>query len=180
MADDKLDELYHLELKPGYDPFERDHGRARDPIKRLRRLLKCAKDVGFVARWGRTLPAVALASPPESPDVLARCADGPAAGRRLVLTRAPLFLRVTFAPATLVWSGLDHLYHVPPPDDLVYVYRRLGEPTAAVLDWSERNQRHAELVELATYSAVSEIPDDATLRVSERWRDWCVKQVPKC
>jgi hypothetical protein len=63
--------------------------------------------------------------------------DGPAAGQTLALRSAPPFLRVV-EKRTLVdseWDALDQPGDVAHEDELVHVYRRVGEASWAFLDF---------------------------------------------
>ena len=175
---DRTDETFHIELKPVADPAYRREGIRREPIKRLKRLLKFAgRECGFRIRWGRSPSPIELtdAEQPETPMI--QFTDGPAAGRTLMLQRAPLFLRVTYDPNRLKWDALDQLADVPIAPEEITVYRRVGEPSAAYLDWTERGRRRGGKFAIATYVLASEQPDDATARDTKKWRKWCWAQV---
>ena len=135
-------ETFHLELKPLADPRYRREGIRHAPIKRLKRLLKFAgRACGFRIRWGRSPSPVELTDAEQAETPMIRFTDGPAAGRTLMLQRAPLFLRVTYDPNRLKWDALDPLTDTPIAPEQITVYRRVGEPSAAYLDWTENGRR---------------------------------------
>lgn len=167
---------YLLELKPCADPYRR-HGIDRDPIYRLKRLLKyAARDCGFKIDWGRRPPLDALDA--ETSPVI-RFADGPAAEALLMLKRAPLFLRVVYNATEQRWDALDQLTDKPAATELIFVYRRQGEAAVAMIDWTERGRRVGGRFASATYSHVEPQPDDATVRATKLWQEWCWAQVKK-
>lgn len=163
-------DTYLLELKPCADPYHRNHGITREPIYRLKRLLKyAARECGFRIDWGRT------SSPAEDPMI--RFADGPAAEQLLMLRRAPLFLRVVFDTGNQQWDALDQLADRPAAGEAIWVYRREGEPNVCRLDWTVKGRRVGGRFASATYRVVAEQPDDATMRDTQLWRQWCWDQV---
>jgi len=165
-------DTYLLDLKPGPDPYRR-HGINREPIYRLKRLLKfAARDCGFKIEWGRI--------PPPTGNPMIRFSDGPAAEQLLMLKRAPLFLRVTLHTLKQEWNALDQLADKPEPGEAIFVYRRVGEPSYAMIDWTEGRRRVGGKFAAATYAYVAQQPDDATLRNTEKWQAWCVSQVKQC
>lgn len=162
---------YLLDLKPGPDPYRR-HGINREPIYRLKRLLKyAARECGFRVEWGR--------SPLPSGNPMIRFRDGPAKEALLMLKRAPLFLRVVFNTLKQEWNALDQLTDKPDPGEVIFVYRRVGEPSYAMIDWTERGRRVGGKFAGANYRHVAEQPDDATVRDQTRWQEWCWAQVKK-
>jgi hypothetical protein len=169
-------ETYHLELKPGPDPLQRQ-GISREPIKRLRRLLRIAgRECGFRVRWGQSTPPVELSERDEFGGPMIRFTDGPAANQRLMLRRAPLYLRVTFDTIKKKWNAIDQLADTPAAGEAVFAYRRQGEPSVAMIDWTEKGRRRGGCFSVATYAVVAEQPDDATMRDTKLWREWCYAQ----
>ena len=174
------DETYHIELKPCADPLHRHHGITRDPIQRLRRLLKVAgRDLGFRVSWGRPAPPAELVEMLEQGGTVIRFTDGPAAGRTLMLRRGPLYLRVTFDVNRLKWDALDQVTDTPNAPEAVFVYRRVGEPSAAFIDWTEHGKRRGGCFAVASYAVVAEQPADDVMRDTEKWQAWCWAQVGK-
>lgn len=105
---------------------------------------------------------------------MSRFLDGPARGVDLELRRAPLLLRVTRSPSG-DWDALDQLDDEPKPDEIIYVYRREGEPTRAMVDWCDKGgRRRGGCREFADYQYVADAPVDAVLRNTDRWRDWAM------
>lgn len=167
-------ETYLIEFKPGRDPYER-HGISRSPIYRLKRLLKfAARDCGFRIEWGRK-PPDELRDATGNPMI--RFVDGPAAEALLMLKRAPLFLRVVFNTEEQQWDALDQLIDKPKAADAIFVYRRQGDANVAMIDWTEKGRRVGGRFASATYSYVEPQPDDATMRDTKLWREWCWAQV---
>jgi hypothetical protein len=173
-------ETYHLELKPAGDPLYRRTGHSRAPLYRLRLLLKHAgRECGFRIRWGRASPPVEPLDREHLEHAMIRLTDGPAAGQTLLLRRAPLYLRVVFNLATRKWDGLDQLGDTPQPGELIYAYRRVAKPGSCMLDWTEKGRRRGGCFAVASYAVVADPPDEATLRATEAWRQWCWDQVGK-
>ena len=161
-------ETYHLSFTCGADPYYRRRGIRRDPLCRLKRLLKFAKrECGFDARWATTTthPTGAMIS----------FENGAAAGQRLMLKRAPLYLRVVFTGDK--WDALDQLTDTPAAHESIAVYVRIGAPSECFLDWTQKGRRRGARFACATYRAVPDPPDDATLRNTEAWREWCRARV---
>jgi hypothetical protein len=180
MPADLSSDTFILELKPGPDPLKRQ-GINREPIYRLRRLLKlAARECGFRVKWGQITPAIELREPErEYGGIMIRFADGPAAEQLLMLRRAPLYMRVVFNTLKQEWDALDQLVDKPDPGDAIFVYRRVGEPSHAFIDWTEKGRRCGGCFASASYSYVAEQPDEAVVRNTEKWRDWCWAQVKK-
>lgn len=175
---DRTEETFHLELKPVADPAFRRDGIRREPIKRLKRLLKYAgRELGFRIRWGRDSPPVELTEADQPEQHMIRFLDGPAAGRSLMLRRAPLYLRAVWDAVNQKWDALDQLTDLPAPGEMIVVYRRTGEPSAAFIDWTEKGRRRGGCFAVAEYALVSDQPDDATTRLTKSWRKWCWAQV---
>jgi hypothetical protein len=167
-------ETYHLELKPCADPLQRNHGITRAPIYRLKRLLKYAdRQCGFRIRWGQLSPPIELSERDGYAGGLIRFTDGPAAGQRLLTTRTPLLLRAVYDRLWRKWYAIDQLADAVPSGQEVVAYLRLGQPQPAVLDWTADGRRVGESLALASYTVVTEQPDDATARDTAKWQEWC-------
>jgi hypothetical protein len=100
---------------------------------------------------------------------------GPAAGQVLALRRAPLFLRVTHAREA--FDALDQLDDTPAEGEQLYAYRRVGEAGSVHLCVRGKNRGASGRYAVAAYEAVEPQPDDATMRSTGAWRDWCRAQV---
>lgn len=105
--------------------------------------------------------------------------DGPAEGMALMLRRAPRYLRVTATRHAdhLEWDALDQLEDQPRPGETLYAYEIEGE--AGVCHIYRRGggsgwYAHAQYRWLA-----DEQPDDATMRDSIAWRQWCLVRAEK-
>lgn len=106
-----------------------------------------------------------------------RFLDGPARKTFLTLERVPLFLRVTFGcsnPAMAPkWDALDQLEDEPGPEEEIHVYRRHGELGTVHVDTTEKGRRVGRWYRLAEYRLHPVQPDDATVRNTVAWRNWC-------
>lgn len=169
-------DTYHIELKPGADPYHRTHGISRAPIYRLKRLLKfAARSCGFRINWGPTTAPVKLTEHEPGADMI-RFSDGPAEGQYLMLRRAPLYLRVVFDTIEQKWDALDQIPDAPAAGDVIYVYRREGAAGYAMIDWTERGRRRGGRFASGVYQLAAEQPDDATARDKDKWQAWCWEQ----
>ena len=101
--------------------------------------------------------------------------DGPAAGVKLMLHRAPVFLRVVRSPGG-DWDALDQLTDEPAPDETITVYRRrddLDRSRIHLLCGRGRNGSNATgWYWMASYSVLPDQPADADVRTTARWRKW--------
>lgn len=97
---------------------------------------------------------------------------GPANGTTLMLKRAPLFLRVVRNARGDV-DALDQLDDEPQPDEQIIVYRREGE-VGNVHIHSARGR--GGWYTTAQYRAVDQQPEDADVRETQPWRNWCTDQ----
>lgn len=103
--------------------------------------------------------------------------NGPAASATLWLKRAPLFLRVTKGP-TGEFDALDQLSDTPKADEAIFAYRRVGRSGSVHIN-ARKNGRHCGgFFTTATYEIVPIQPDDATMRDTAKWREWCVEHKP--
>lgn len=101
--------------------------------------------------------------------------DGPAQGVRLMLARAPIYLRVVRNHVG-EWNALDQPDDTPEAGEAIFAYRRVGEAGSLHLDRrNKRGRRVGEWYQTGEYR-VLEQPDDATLRDTEAWRAWALAQ----
>jgi hypothetical protein len=95
--------------------------------------------------------------------------DGPAAGVTLMFSRGPLFLRVVRGPNG--WDVLDQLDDAPADDEIVYVYRRVGDCRAAHLLYRGRGKNRSGWYEFADYEHIPDV-DGEQLRDNGVWQAW--------
>jgi hypothetical protein len=95
--------------------------------------------------------------------------DGPAKDKTLMLKRSPLYLRVVEVNGA--WDALDQLDDRPRPEEKLYAYERVGKVGMVHINTGRKN--HGGLFPMATYRFISDQPDDADMRDSERWRQRC-------
>lgn len=105
-----------------------------------------------------------------------RFLDGPAAGKSLVLRRAPLFLRVVQAPGGRL-DALDQLSDEPQAGERVYVYVKAEDRGHVHLLMSPRSA--SGWYAMADYRLHAEQPTDNEARDTERWRAWAMAQRDK-
>lgn len=99
--------------------------------------------------------------------------DGPAAGRSLLLRRAPAYLRVTRHPLTGEFDGLDQPEDEPLAHEELTVYVLTMRPgSISVRGKGGAGGRYA----VANYVLHPDPPPDATARENESWRAWCEAQ----
>ena len=92
----------------------------------------------------------------------ARFLNGPAAGVKLTLSRAPVLLRIAIGRGGRL-SALAGLDDEPSDDERILAYVTHGEP----------GQDNA-----ITYILNPDQPTDNILRQTEAWRSWCHQQRP--
>lgn len=95
---------------------------------------------------------------------MTRFIDGPAAGKTLMLKRAPLFLRVTQRGDD--WDALDQLDDQPAADEEIHVYRLQGQPGSVHMNFG---RCRGGLFTTAEYAYFSPQPTDAELRTTAAW-----------
>lgn len=109
--------------------------------------------------------------------------DGPAAGVVLMLRRSPKFLRVVAAKVnakrqatffddsspTLTWDALDQLADTPNANETPYAYRLVSANGIACI----RSGKGKGCYPMAKYTVVPHQPDDAVMRSTEQWQQWC-------
>jgi len=98
--------------------------------------------------------------------------DGPAQGQKLMLKRAPIFLRVVEKDGK--FDALDQLSDRPEPGEKIYAYKIIGEPTAVHLYFGGgRGGWYA----MAEYGFCKTQPTDSEMRTNEGWRKWCMENI---
>jgi hypothetical protein len=107
---------------------------------------------------------------------MTRFTDGPAAGKTLMLRRAPVFLRVV-RNAKGEWDALDQLGDQPEPSETIVAYRKVKDDGWVHLRSAKRGASGFYLS--AQYAVVDPQPDDSTMRSTQAWRAWCYEQVGK-
>lgn len=101
--------------------------------------------------------------------------DGPAQGQRLMLRRAPIFLRVT---SFTVWDALDQPEDTPEPSENLFAYVLAGEPGHCHISTRGKDgRRGGGFYPIAEYRYVEQQPDDATMRDNAAWRKWCESHI---
>jgi len=107
--------------------------------------------------------------------VVTRFLDGAAAGERLMLRRAPLYLRVV-RNAKGEWDALDQLTDRPKRDETIHVYRREGAAFPVHLN---SGRLGCGWYHGSTYRALDPeaTPIQAVLRDTARWRAWVLEQL---
>ena len=104
---------------------------------------------------------------------MTKFSDGPAAGVKLLLGRAPAYLRVTRDSAGK-WDALDQIDDAPEPGETVIVYRKVSDDgTVHVDSQDERGRRRGAWYSMATYAVALVQPGDDITRDTTRWRAWC-------
>ena len=97
---------------------------------------------------------------------------GAANGTTLMLQRAPRFLRVVRIANGAV-DALDQLDDEPQPDEQIIVYRLDGE--VGRLHIHHARGKGAWYI-TAQYRVVDPQPEDAAVRKTQAWREWCGSQ----
>jgi hypothetical protein len=99
--------------------------------------------------------------------------DGPAQGQTLALKRAPRFLRVTRFRAK-EFDALDQLDDTPRVGEMLFAYE-IAEYQGVYHLLCGRGAKSASgFYQQGAYRFVVDQPDDATMRDTERWRQWCM------
>lgn len=107
-----------------------------------------------------------------------RFLDGPAAGKTLTCTRAPIYLRVV-EDADGTFDALDQLTDVPEPGERIHVYRMAEDHGMVHYDGRDKQgRRFGRTEQCADYRLNPEQPDDATVRDTALWRAWCQAHRP--
>jgi hypothetical protein len=102
--------------------------------------------------------------------------DGPACGQRLMLRRAPYFLRVVELNGK--WDALDQLADEPEPNEKLYAYEMVGMPSFAFVDFGGKQKHLSGCYVFAQYKLVPPQPDDIDMRLTDRWRVWARAHAP--
>lgn len=102
--------------------------------------------------------------------------DGPAAGTRLLLGRAPLFLRAV-RDRNGKWDALDQLSDEPKIDEEIVVYRLKGQPCRIHAQLTINGRRVCQWYEGGNYEVVANQPPDDVLRETAAYRTWVATQV---
>jgi hypothetical protein len=100
--------------------------------------------------------------------------DGPASGVQLMLTRAPLFLRLV-RDAEGKWDALDQLDDRARPEESLHAYR-LAKASGFVHVCGRGRGAVSGRFAIATYRFILDRPPEATMRDNEAWRQWAVAQ----
>lgn len=94
---------------------------------------------------------------------------GPAHGVTLTFKRHPPFLRVVCDRAGK-FDVLDQLADTPGADETIHAYILAEKPKAmGMIDSKDYSGPFGR----ASYRFIEEQPDDAAMRDTQRWRDWC-------
>ncbi len=97
--------------------------------------------------------------------------DGPAKGQNLMLTRAPVWLRVV--TGFIAWDALDQLADTPAQGEKLYAYHLTAKPGMCHIN---RGRKGGGWYPIATYRIADPQPTDAQMRDAKEWADWCAKQ----
>jgi len=100
--------------------------------------------------------------------------DGPAKGQTLALKRAPRFLRVTRTRGG-TFDALDRLEDRPQPREALFAYEIAEYQGVYHLRCGRGSKSASGFYQQGAYRFVAEQPDDATMRDTERWREWCLQ-----
>lgn len=95
--------------------------------------------------------------------------DGPAQGQKLMLKRAPFFLRVV-RDGNGKFDALDQLDDSPAPGERLFAYVIIGLPGSCHV--RAAGNRGGFFV-MANYGVANPQPDDATMRDQDAWSSWC-------
>lgn len=95
--------------------------------------------------------------------------DGPAKGKRLMLQRAPMFLRVTECGAE--FDALDLWNDSARPEEKLHCYRLFENNGVAFVDGSKFRGRCT----IASYRLFPDPPEDAVMRDNGAWTKWATE-----
>lgn len=93
--------------------------------------------------------------------------DGPAAGKVLMLRRAPKFLRVVESHGQ--WDALDQLHDTPQPEETLHVYQLKGK----VMNCHVKMRKGGGWFVMARYELCLEQADESSMRENAAWQAWC-------
>jgi hypothetical protein len=98
--------------------------------------------------------------------------DGPAKGQKLLLHRAPRFLRVTCDGEH--WDVLDQLEDVPKASEKLFAYELTTNPGMCHINAGKRSGFYT----IANYRLITEQPTNLVMRCrdNEAWRQWCLDE----
>jgi hypothetical protein len=96
--------------------------------------------------------------------------DGPAAGKTLMLTRAPHYLRAVQG-VTGDWDALDQLTDTPHPGETVVAYEMVSGPRSMHV-CSRGKKAVSGWFQGGDYRVVADQPTDEQLRSTDAWRAW--------
>jgi hypothetical protein len=98
--------------------------------------------------------------------------DGPAKGKRLMLRRTPIFLRVVVGPDGAV-DALDQLDDEPRPDERLYAYRFVRDGGSVHINSRDASgRRNGGFYRIAEYAPVEPQPADDQMRAWAAWVAW--------
>lgn len=104
--------------------------------------------------------------------------DGPAAGVKLILQRAPQYLRVVRDPAG-TWDALDQLDDAPDPGEVVFAYRMKSfDGSAHYCGRDAKGRRFGRWERSATYEFIQPQPEPVWLSTTPHWRAWVEAEGP--
>jgi hypothetical protein len=92
--------------------------------------------------------------------------DGPAAGQTFMLTRTPIFLRVTEKNGK--WDALNETYDEALPGEKLHAYLLVAHHGYACVDGKNFRGRCA----MASYAYIDAQPTGDILRDNEQWAMW--------
>jgi hypothetical protein len=103
-------------------------------------------------------------------------ADGPAAGKSVLLQRAPIALRVVIDQDGKM-DALDLLEDAPQTNEEVYVYVREGGVTGAgFVDYRDsRGRRQGKRFESGIYKLFTPQPRQVDVRSNKYWKEWVME-----
>ncbi len=103
---------------------------------------------------------------------MAHFLDGPAAGTKLMLHRAPIMLRVVREPGK-EWDALDQPTDMPTAKEEIHLYRMVGTPRPFHLLCARGSKAATGWYEDADYKLLPESVPDEILRDNAKWAAWC-------
>ena len=103
--------------------------------------------------------------------------DGPAKGRKLMLKRAPHFLRAA-VDAQGGWDALDQCKDKPSPGETLSAYELTGTPGVFNVQIRGGCAGRSGFYAVSEYRFVKEQPSDAVMRDTALWRNWCQEHGP--
>lgn len=102
-----------------------------------------------------------------------RFKDGPAKGKTLNCTRAPIMLRVTETPEG-AFDALDQPEDLARSDEKIHVYRLAAAPSFVHVDYRGKGGRRCgRNFQMGVYELLPEQPADEDVRTTAAWCAWC-------